>query len=300
MRTSNGSTERPEALVKRLEEITAMSRQDWPATLMRSFWEALLALEDGRRQGESHEARWLNLTGFSLRPGYGLAVDDWRVAQTWRLFPAKVLHDKNELCRAEWWILWRRIAGGLSVGQQQTLAEPLLATLRAKVRKPATTAKIGQHELAEMLRTLGALELLKESTKVELGDLLLELAGRERTPSLREAALWGLGRIGARVPVYGPLNALVEVETVEALGSALMHLKDAGQAAAFTLVQLTRLTQDRYRDVSEPTCQSAAHWLEANGNNTHFKELITKGGRLQEQEQRSVFGESLPRGLQIE
>ena len=61
--------------------------------------------------------RWLNLAGFCLRPGYGLAVDDWRVAQMWRLFPREVVHDRNELVRAEWWILWRRVAGGLSAGE---------------------------------------------------------------------------------------------------------------------------------------------------------------------------------------
>ena len=30
--------------------------------------------------------------GFGLRPGYGLAVDDWRVAETWRLVQGKLVH----------------------------------------------------------------------------------------------------------------------------------------------------------------------------------------------------------------
>src|SRR5260221_10288563 len=70
------STDRPEALVKRLEQATAMTRHEWPSSLMRSFWEVLMEVEPARRLSDQHEARWLNLTGFCLRPGYGLAADD--------------------------------------------------------------------------------------------------------------------------------------------------------------------------------------------------------------------------------
>ncbi len=128
---ANSAPARPEGLMKRLEQAMAMGRLDWPASLMRGFWEALFDVEPGRRLDVEHEARWLNLAGFCLRPGYGLAVDDWRVAQTWKLLAAGGTFPKNELCRAEWWILWRRLAGGLSPGQQRTLAEPLIADWRS-------------------------------------------------------------------------------------------------------------------------------------------------------------------------
>ena len=118
-----------------MESALDISRHDWPTTLLRELWQTLIELASARRLGVEHEARWLSLTGFCLRPGFGLAVDDWRVAQTWRLFPASVAHPKNESCRAEWWILWRRIAGGLPAGQQMTLAEPLVADWRTWARK---------------------------------------------------------------------------------------------------------------------------------------------------------------------
>ena len=85
-----------------------------------------MEVEAGRRRSPVHEARWLNLLGFALRPGYGLAVDDWRVAETWRIVQGKLVHPAAA-CRMEGWILWRRIGGGLVAGQQQALAEPLLA-----------------------------------------------------------------------------------------------------------------------------------------------------------------------------
>ena len=50
-------------------------RRDWPASLLRRLWEALVEAEPGRPRTARHEARWLNLAGFSLRPGYGLAME---------------------------------------------------------------------------------------------------------------------------------------------------------------------------------------------------------------------------------
>src|SRR5262249_36659374 len=122
----------PEGLMRRLEQVTKMPRTAWPSSVLRRFWEVQMAVMAGRQLSPAHEARWLNLTGFALRPGDGMALDDWRVAQTWRLLQGRLRHPRREMCKAEWWVLWRRIAGGLEPGQQQTLAEPLMAALRAR------------------------------------------------------------------------------------------------------------------------------------------------------------------------
>src|SRR6185437_9973537 len=66
VRSAGGSTERPESLVKKLEEVSGICRQDWPSTLLRGMWETLLEVEQGRKISEIHEARWLNFTGFCL------------------------------------------------------------------------------------------------------------------------------------------------------------------------------------------------------------------------------------------
>jgi len=284
----------PGGLVKRLEAATELGRAEWPPTLLRSLWDALREAGDGRRRSPAHETRWLNLTGYALRPGFGLALDDWRVAQTWRLFAGGVAHPRNEGCRAEWWILWRRTAGGMTAGQQQTLAGPLAAALR----EPAS--RTGLHERAEVWRLLGALELLPASAKVELGGLALDLAGRSREPVLREAALWALGRLGARVPVYGPLNALVPAEVVEDWVGRLVALGLPDPGAPFHLVQLARRTGDRYRDLPATRRQAVAAWLVERGAAAHHVELVREGGPLREDEQRLVLGDALPRGLQIE
>lgn len=296
--------EKPAGLVKRLAGAVGAGRGDWPASLLRRFWEALIEAEAGRRRSETHEARWLNLAGFALRPGYGLAADDWRVAETWRRLQGKLVHP-TPACRAEWWVLWRRIAGGLSAGQQQALADPLLGPVRAWHRQLAAgrgkggELGLGAHETAEVWRLLGSLELLPVQTKIELGGVLLDLLPRKRLEPTRGAAVWAVGRIGARRPVYGPLNAVVPPETAAAWLHRLMetHFDDA--ALALAVMQIARRTGDRWRDLAEKPRRKALEWLAGRECPAHFAELVRDGGALDEEEQGMVFGESLPRGLRI-
>ncbi|NLE38536.1 MAG: Hsp70 family protein, partial [Pirellulaceae bacterium] len=204
--------QKPARLVKQLVAALGMGRQQWPTSLLRRIWELLLQYEEGRRRGETHEARWLNLLGFALRPGFGLAADDWRVEQTWRQLQGSLIHS-TPMCRAEWWILWRRIAGGLNAGQQQSLVEPMLGSLRAMHRQMTTgrgrgaSLGAGSHEMAEVCRLLGSFESLDVKTKAEVGDMLLDLASKPKMEPIRDAQLWAVGRLGARRPLYGPLNA---------------------------------------------------------------------------------------------
>ncbi len=290
----------PEGLVKRLEQATDMRRAAWPPSLLRALWEALWEAEGGRRRSAEHEARWLYLTGYGLRPGYGLAVDDWRVAQTWRLLQGKLLHG-TPTCRVEWFLLWRRIAGGLSSGQQRALTEPLVANLPALYGIKGNRKGVGSgaHELCEVLRLLGSCEWLPPEMKVTLGDGLVARASREKTQAVLEAQLWTLARLGARVSMYGPLNTTVAAEQAERWIEALLALRDAPASLSFTLMQLARRTDDRYRDVAPTLRRDVLDRLIARNAPAHLIELVREGGQLEEEEQGQLFGEALPRGLRI-
>jgi hypothetical protein len=200
----------------------------------------------------------------------------------------------------------------LSAGQQLTLAEPLVAAMKSRLRAAGPIAQgktspfqYGAHESAEVWRLLGSLELLKQPVKAELGELILELWQREKTVSVANAALFALGRLGQRVPVYGPLNCLVLTEVAERWAGRLMD--SAGRVAEdlkgqvlFTVVQLARRSGDRYRDVSDDMRQRVLAFLKGRGAPGHYVELVEQGGGLAEEEQKLTFGESLPRGLRIE
>jgi hypothetical protein len=296
--------DKPEGLIKQLAAATGSNRNLWPTSLCRRIWEALMEVESGRRRSQVHEARWLNLLGFALRPGYGLAVDDWRVAETWRIVQGKLIHP-TAACRMEGWILWRRIGGGLLAGQQQALAEPILGPVRSLHRLLVTGKGRGgdfsfpSHETAEIWRLLGSLELLPAAAKIELGGILLDLLPKRKMESVQPAILWAVGRIGARTPMYGPLNAVVPVDAAAQWLQRLMDSSPGDAASALAAMQIARRTDDRYRDMPEKLRQSAAKWLQQNHAPAHFAELVLQSGTLDSEEQSLVFGESLPKGLRL-
>jgi hypothetical protein len=289
------------AMVSALES----DRQQWPMPLLRRVWEALMEHEAGRRKSAAHEARWLNLLGFSLRPGYGLAVDDWRVAETWRIVQGRLVHGTAN-CRSESWILWRRIAGGLSVGQQQAIADPLLAIVRGLHRR-LTGGKGGGGDVnftpqqsVEMWRLLGALELLPVAEKTRLGDMLTALMAKKSLRPARRAMVWTLGRLGARVPVYGPLNTLVPTEVAARWITQLQQTRQPEDEDAFAAMQIARRTGDRYRDLDDKTRREVVDWMQAVHAPAHLLDLVRDGGSLDREEQSRVFGEELPKGLRIQ
>jgi hypothetical protein len=230
-----------------------------------------------------------------------MAVDDWRVAQTRRLVGSLAFN--NPTSRAEWWILWRRVAGGLPAGQQRALAGPPLAEIRnahrALGKGRGLESRSGTHEAAELWRMLGSLELLAVSDKIELGNMLLEMAPREKASAVQSAAVWALGRIGARLPLYGPLNAVVPAEVAGEWAARLMKLAQEPETAPLALMQIARKTGDRYRDVSDKVRSSVLAWFGVRTVPSHFVQLVAEGGQLEESERSLIFGESLPQGLRI-
>lgn len=289
-----------EGTIKRLEEAVGQRRADWPPTLLRGLWEALFELEAGRRKSPQHEARWLHLLGYCLRPGYGLAVDDWRVGQTWRLFQTSKLAFPASTSRIEWLILWRRIGGGLLAGQQQALATPLLPGAAGQVGRRGGKGRgaTSAHETAELLRLLGSLELLSVSAKTNLGSALLERVAREEVGALREAVVWALGRLGARELMYGPLNCALPPETAEHWLAKMQQLPDS-PVLTLSVALVARATGDRYRDIGKRARQQTLAWLSDAAASEHTLRLVESGGSLESDEQAQAFGESLPRGLRI-
>ncbi len=296
--------DKPGVLVKRLAAVLDLDRNEWPMSLLRRIWETLLEHQAGRRKSAEHEARWLNLLGFALRPGYGLAVDDWRVSETWRMVQGKLVYPAASV-RTESWILWRRIAGGLSSGQQRAIADPLLAAVRSLHRR--TTAGRGSTDVGftpqqsiEMWRLLGGLELLPVGDKTELGDKLVDLMSKKSMQPARAAMIWTLGRCGARQPLYGPLNTVVAAETATRWLEKLLGTRDPGDLETFSAMQLARRTGDRYRDLDDKARREVVDWMRSVSTPPHLLQLVQVGGTLDREEQGRAFGESLPKGLRVQ
>jgi molecular chaperone DnaK (HSP70) len=294
--------EPPDGLLKRLSVALEQDRAEWPTSLLRRMSELLLELEAGRRKSVAHEARWLNFLGYCLRPGYGLAVDDWRVNETWRVVQGKLAHNAANI-RNEALILWRRVAGGLSAGQQRAVAEPLLAPVRALHRRFSAAHARGDLALNpqdsnEAWRLLGSLELLPATLKLEMGDLMLDLLPKKKLEPVRPALAWAIGRIGQRVPQYGPLNTVVPASAAAKWARGILALDSDDAQLVLAVMQLSRRTHDRYRDIDEGVRRTIVQWLTGRAA-PHLLELVTTGGELEADEQGRAFGEALPKGLRI-
>ncbi len=290
----------PAKLVQAIAEAVGLPRGQWPPSLLRAIWDALIEHQQGRRRSETHEARWLNLLGYALRPGYGLAADDWRVAQTWRTVYAKLVFASRG-SRSESLILWRRIAGGFTAGQQLTVYQQIAYALRGAL-DPAGARRGGglaAHELSELLRLVGSLERLPREEKSQLGDALMRLLSVKKWAGARPAMLWTIGRLGARDPVYAPLNCVLAAETVEGWIDRLLQNPGDESGYALALMQCSRRVNDRYRDVSERSRDAVVEKLVAIGAPEVYTRWVEQGGLLGASEAEEIVGESLPLGLSI-
>src|SRR5439155_25501745 len=70
-----------ENLVAFLEQTTGYAKTAWPIPVIRRFADMLIGVGEGRRRSPVLEARWLNLFGFFLRPGFGAAKGRWSVSE---------------------------------------------------------------------------------------------------------------------------------------------------------------------------------------------------------------------------
>ncbi len=104
---------------RQVESLVEQTRVNWPLSFLRSLSDQLIDLSDRRRLSAEHEARWLNLTGFCMRPGFGDAFDGERIRNLWKIYLGGLGFDKASQNRLEWWIFIRRIAAGLKAGQQR-------------------------------------------------------------------------------------------------------------------------------------------------------------------------------------
>ena len=245
-----GSGLLPEQLPARLEQALGLGRLSWPLATVRVLADKLLTLADGRKKNAPHEIRWLNLTGFCLRPGFGFPGDDFRIEQARRIYAGGITFANQVQCEVDWWIFCGRIAGGLNRNQQgdifQRLSPLLLPKKKDKVR-------LNQSLYREMWRTASSLELLPMQTKTQLGDALLDIV---RRGDMLDAGTWCLSRLGARKLFSGPINLVVSAAVATRWVEGLLKLANT-PALLEAVVQMAQQTGDGARSTARDVGQSS-------------------------------------------
>jgi molecular chaperone DnaK (HSP70) len=285
----------PVTLTRRLEAALDAGRDAWPLAAIRTLWDALWTCEPSRERSAGHEARWLNLAGFLLRPGFGDPGDDLRVNRLWRVLSGELRHARAVQNRAEWWNLWKRVAGGLAAGQQQSLYQRVSPMLlrRGKTKGP----RPGPQELREMWQAVGACERLPATVRADLGAALVAEAERGRAT---DQELWALARLGARVPITGPLNCVVARDTVAKWTDRLLAVEwPRAEAYAFAVGQIARATGDRERDLDPALRARVAERLGGTPDGARAARLVREVVALEAREQARLLDEALPPGLHL-
>ncbi|MCX8071630.1 MAG: hsp70 family protein [Candidatus Binatia bacterium] len=286
----------PIGVVRELEQVLAAGKDAWPLAFLRQAWEVLWEGREARKLSPQHEARWYNLAGFFLRPGFGASGDPVRVDRLWRLRSEGIRFAKAVQVRTEWWTLWKRIAGGLQRAQQQQLFQEVAPHLLPRLqRKREKGPKAGPQELREFWQLVASCELLSAEQKAELGDVLLSHVLKGKATALE---VWALGRLGARAPMYGPLNCVVPAAKVaEWVERIVGGTWERPEAVVFALVQLARCVGDRERDLPAEVRERVARRLETEGAYTWAIRLIREPHSIEVAERARILDEVLPAGL---
>lgn len=285
------------------------ARERWTTPLLRRLFDALLARAKGRRRSVEHERAWLNLAGYSLRPGFGHPLDEWRMEQLWAMFEGGVQHHKDSQVRAEWWTLWRRVAGGLSTESQLRVLDDFAFNLQAdeseRGRRPVTLVD-GSEE--DMLRVGASLERIPSAYKAEIGAWLLGQI--EAIPSggkldARASArygryLWALGRVGARQSFQSSAHEVAPSDVAEDWLRTLMKLDwRKVEPAGFAAAHIARMTGDRSRDIGAEVRSEVLRRLAASGAPPMWTAMVSQVVELDQAVETRLLGDSLPPGLKL-
>jgi len=288
----------PKLLMRALEQALDAGKDAWPVSAVRRLWDALFALEAARERTPEHEARWLNLAGFLLRPGYGEERDTWRVEHLWRRFDAGPRFANAPQARAEWWTLWKRVAGGLTRQQQQGLLNFIRPVLLPQLAKKSRIKwKAGPQELREMWQVAASLERLAAGSRQELAQAL---APRVVKGKAGDAEIWALGRLAGRAPLSGPVSSVIEARVIQPWLEALVDVPwERTGAVALAVAQMARLTGDRARDVDPALRERLATRLAGESEGRRLARWLREVVTIGAQDQALVLAESLPVGLRL-
>jgi uncharacterized protein DUF3731/Hsp70 protein len=287
-------TATPQNLVNKIEALFGYGKDAWPMIVIRRLCDTLAEVAEGRKQGPRHEARWLNFFGFCLRPGFGAPADDWRISQARKVYMAGLTFARELQCQVEWLVLWRRVAGGLNANQQNELFHRHKVALGVGGRK--LHGRLNTQVEREGWRLLASLEHLPAPTRVALGK---ELLIKVKEQPANQSFLWSLGRLGARIPLYGPLNCVIPAEVAAQWMRSLLRLPELTPDVASAVVQLGARTNDAHRDVDADARWDAMVKLNEAGLAGALIESLREYVPPGRKDAVRIFGESLPEGLRL-
>lgn len=275
----------PKGLVNDLEKCLGIPRKEWDLQLLRSLWEVLEEGMHRRIRTENHESAWLHLGGFLLRPGYGEQRDPIRIRKVQEIWNQGLSFQGSAKIRDQWWIFWRRIAGGLSFNLQQKIFQKVYPTLKRKEYTP------------EILLLLGSLERVEMQKKMALAQWLTsEILN---SAMYREQKIWALMRVLNRCPLYGGPECIMRPQFVISCLSKLLPMDLSVHPNLMNLfINSSRKLEDRELDLPEEWRKQVLGKV-AEKASPKQKELLESYVPQDLQNYTLLLGDSAPAGLRL-
>jgi molecular chaperone DnaK (HSP70) len=283
-------------LLRELERALG-ERPQWDTQTNRALFDAIVPDARARRRSADHERVFWLLAGWCIRPGFGDPADASRVGALFALFDERLAFPGEARGWQQYFIAWRRAAGGLDEAAQTRIrdfVDPYLASAEAGLKR----AKKGRPALSldDARDTASALERIPPQRRSELGSWILERTWTDRDPRLWEA----LGRLGARVPAYASVHHVVAPLVAERWIDHLLRERwDAVPTATAAAVRMARRTGDRARDVSERVRREVEARLVAVGADRASLRAVREIVEPDERDRAAFFGDTLPPGLRL-
>ncbi len=276
-------------------ERTIGERAQWTTETNRALFDALLPEARARRRSLDHERAFWLLAGWCVRPGFGDPLDPARVAALAHLIDERLAFPGEARGWQQFWIAWRRAAGGLDEATHtriRDMVDVYLAPPQAGRKRPKKPAL----SLDDALDMASSLERVEPSRRVELGGWVLDCTWTDRDPRLWSA----IGRIGARVPAFASVHYVVAPHAAERWLDHLLREKwEAVPTAPQAAMRLARRTGDRARDVADAVRGEVERRLVALGADEAWVRAVREVVAVDERERAAFFGDALPPGLRL-
>lgn len=279
-------------IVKKVESLVNKKKNNWPFSFLRAMGDRLISCSDARMLSPEHEVRWLNLTGFCLRPGFGDAFDQERIKKLWKIYLSGPAFPKAKQNAIEWWIFCRRIAGGLSAGQQRLFYQDVSIFLLSKKNDKK---RVSPQERIEIWMAAANMERLLVKNKVALGKKLITQLKPGKTP---KQFFWVLSRLGAREMLYGSVDRVVSSTEVTNWVKKIMKMNWKRTELPYPAVaQMLRKTDDRTRDIPREFVDIVLTWFKKDSVDPGTMKMLQERVPIESREESQIFGETLPQGL---
>ncbi len=276
-------------LTKVCERDLGLPKHEWNLLLLRRLADCLMR-EASVRDGSTEQAEaWAYLAGYTMRPGFGDANDEQRIALLWEELNRERGKTTKGVATQEL-ILLRRIAGGLSQEWQEAIYEREFPKLDAP--KGAT---------AERIRLLGSLEKLTEIRKGRLIGKVLNLAVEAHKEKAHVAScLAALAGLLSRSLFKAGPEFVVSPAWVENAWDRMRKwdwTEDRLRDVKSLFLQAARVVEERRLNVSSSLSKKIFNKLKKSGVPETKLRPLTEFVALTRAEQVSAYGEALPAGL---